>query len=72
MELTLTKRFLLACQEAKTIVERQPRLPQGMRPGHVRVLDTLHQLSLQQGTGPGRGCGPDHGDPSAQHYPADS
>ena len=48
MELALTKRFLLACQEAKTIVERQPRLPQGMRPGHVRVLDTIHQLSLQQ------------------------
>ena len=48
MELALTKRFLQACQEAKAIVDRQPRLPQGMRPGHVRVLDTLHQLSLQQ------------------------
>ncbi|WP_106788016.1 MarR family winged helix-turn-helix transcriptional regulator [Acidaminococcus fermentans] len=48
MELALTKRFLLACQEAKTIVERQPRLPRGMKPGHVRVLDTLHQLEEQQ------------------------
>ena len=49
MELALTKRFLLACQEAKTIVERQPRLPRGMKPGHVRVLDTIHQLSREQG-----------------------
>ncbi|WP_432642226.1 MarR family winged helix-turn-helix transcriptional regulator [Acidaminococcus sp.] len=45
MELALTKRFLLACQEAKGIVEKQPRLPRGMKSGHVRVVDTIHQLA---------------------------
>lgn len=48
MELALTKRFLLACQEAKSIVEKQPRLPRGMKSGHVRVVDTLHQLAEQK------------------------
>lgn len=48
MELALTKRFLLACQEAKGIFEKQPQLPRGMKSGHVRVVDTIHQLAEQK------------------------
>ena len=41
-----------ACYEAKRIVELMPRLPQGMRPGHIHVIDIVNQL--QQKGGPVR------------------
>lgn len=41
--------LLGACYEAKRVVELMPRLPQGMKPGHIHVIDVIYQLHLKGG-----------------------
>lgn len=38
-----------ACYEAKRVVELMPRLPQGMKPSHIHVVDVIHQLQEKGG-----------------------
>lgn len=38
-----------ACYEAKRVVELMPRLPQGMKPSHIHVIDIIHQLQEKGG-----------------------
>lgn len=38
-----------ACYEAKRVVELMPGLPKGMRPGHIHVIDIIHQLQERGG-----------------------
>jgi DNA-binding MarR family transcriptional regulator len=38
-----------ACYEAKRVVELMPRLPQGIKPSHIHVVDVIHQLQEKGG-----------------------
>jgi Transcriptional regulators len=42
--------LLGACYEARRIVELMPELPQGMKPGHIHVIDIICQLQHANGT----------------------
>lgn len=44
MDLKSVKKFMDACQEAKYITELLPKLPPGMSPRHVKVIDVIWQL----------------------------
>lgn len=44
MEMSVIKKFLYACHEAKRITELLPELPPGMTPRHIHVIDALWQL----------------------------
>lgn len=48
MDIELTKQFLLACHTAKHICESMPELPPGLKPRHIRIIDTIHQLEHTQ------------------------
>jgi DNA-binding MarR family transcriptional regulator len=48
MNIEITKKFLLACHEAKRITERMPKLPKKMKPRHIHVLETIHFLQQNQ------------------------
>lgn len=50
MDLSLTKQFLLSCHTAKFICESMPKLPAGLTPRNIRIIDTIHQLQEQQDT----------------------
>lgn len=41
--------FLGACYEAKRIVEMMPKLPAGMKPSHIHVVDIICQLQQING-----------------------
>ncbi|MCH4191601.1 MAG: MarR family transcriptional regulator [Butyrivibrio sp.] len=47
MNTETTSDFLGACHEARKIVELMPKLPKGMKPGHIHVIDIIYRL--QQG-----------------------
>ena len=38
------KTLLIACHEAKRVVELQPPLPEGLTPGNLKVLDYIEYL----------------------------
>ena len=42
--------LLGACYEAKRIVELMPKLPQGMKPSHIHVIDVINQLQQRNGS----------------------
>lgn len=44
MDQDVVKKFLDACHQAKRITELMPKLPAGMTPRHIHVLDALYQL----------------------------
>ena len=48
MELSILKDFLDACYKAKHITELMPKLPEGMTPRHVHVLDVVYQLGAKE------------------------
>ena len=48
MDISLTKQFLLSCHTAKAICESMPKLPAGLTPRNIRVIDTIHYLQKQQ------------------------
>jgi DNA-binding MarR family transcriptional regulator len=50
MDIEITKSFLLSCHEAKRITERMPKLPQGMKPSHIHILEIINKLQYQQET----------------------
>ncbi|MCI5509139.1 MAG: winged helix DNA-binding protein [Eubacterium sp.] len=50
MDRTNLKHLLDACFTAKRIVETLPKLPNGMKPRHIHVLDVIQEVSSQQGT----------------------
>ena len=43
-------KLLGACYEAKRIVELMPKLPQGMKPSHIHVIDIINQLQQRNGS----------------------
>lgn len=43
-----TKILLQSCLKAKRIVEIQPKLPAGITPRHIFIIDVIHNLSLSQ------------------------
>lgn len=43
-------KLLGACHEAKRIVELMPKLPQGMKPSHIHVIDIINQLQQRNGS----------------------
>lgn len=43
-------KLLGACYEAKRIVELMPKLPQGMKPSHIHVIDVINQLQQRNGS----------------------
>ena len=43
-------KLLGACHEAKRIVELMPKLPQGMKPSHIHVIDVINQLQQRNGS----------------------
>ena len=45
MDIQLVKKFLWSCQEAKRITETFPKLPDGLSPRHIRVLETIYELN---------------------------
>lgn len=45
MNTEFIKKFLDACQEAKRVTEFMPKLPDGMKPRHIHVIDAIHILS---------------------------
>lgn len=38
-----------ACYEARRIIELMPRLPEGMKPSHIHVMDMISQLQQKKG-----------------------
>ena len=44
MDISIIKNFLDACHEAKRVTELMPKLPKGMSPRHIHVLDAIWQL----------------------------
>ena len=43
LSLDAIKMLLTACHEGKRITELQPALPNGITPGHLKVLDCVHR-----------------------------
>lgn len=48
MNTDLIKKFLDACQEAKKVTELMPKLPKGMKPRHIHVIDMIYILSQKK------------------------
>lgn len=48
MNTEFIKKFLDSCQEAKKITELMPKLPDGMKPRHIHVIDAIHILSQKK------------------------
>lgn len=44
MNTVMIDEFFGACFEARRIVELMPKLPNGMKPSHIHVIDILHQM----------------------------
>lgn len=49
MEINLTKSLITACFDAKDLVDMMPELPKGVTPLAIRILDTIEQLTREQG-----------------------
>ena len=39
-----TREFLGACHEAKQMVDLMPKLPEGMKPSHIHIIDIIYRL----------------------------
>lgn len=50
MESESVSKLLGACHEAKRIVELMPKLPKGMKPGHIHVIDVISRLQQDKGS----------------------
>lgn len=48
MNIELIKKFLDVCQEAKKVTELTPKLPNGMKPRHIHVIDKVYALSQRK------------------------
>ena len=49
MKVKRVSKLLEACYEAKRIVELMPKLPKGMKPSHIHVVDIICQLQQTNG-----------------------
>nr|WP_296263434.1 MarR family transcriptional regulator [uncultured Merdimonas sp.] len=49
MEIKDVKLFLDSCHAAKRIIELMPKLPKGMTPRHIHVIDAIWQISQEYG-----------------------
>lgn len=49
MNTSSLKHMLDACFTAKHIVETMPKLPKGMKPRHIHVLDSVNEVCREQG-----------------------
>lgn len=47
MKAELAKRMMDSFYEARAVLELQPPLEEGLLPSYVRIIDTVHQLSLK-------------------------
>ena len=47
MEIEAVQELMAACHEAKRITELLPKLPKGMTPRHIGVIDAIHGLSRE-------------------------
>jgi DNA-binding MarR family transcriptional regulator len=50
MKAESVSKLLGACYEAKRIVELMPKLPKGMKPSHIHVVDIICQLQQKNGS----------------------
>lgn len=50
MELNDVKLFLDSCHVAKKITELMPKLPAGITPRHIHVIDAIWQISQEYGS----------------------
>lgn len=48
MDINLIKSLLSTCHEAKKIMEMLPRLPHGLSPRHIYIIEAIYQLSEDQ------------------------
>lgn len=48
MDTKYVKIFLDSCHESKKITELMPELPNGMKPRHIHVIDTIYILSQEK------------------------
>ena len=49
MDTALVKQFLDSCHNAKRITELMPKLPKGMTPRHIHVIDAIVLTEQQKG-----------------------
>lgn len=49
MKVENVSQLLGACYEAKHIMELMPKLPKGMKPSHIHIIDIICQLQQTQG-----------------------
>ena len=47
MEIEAVQELMAACHEAKRITELLPKLPKGMTPRHIGVIDAIHGLTRE-------------------------
>lgn len=50
MEIKDVKLFLDSCHAAKRIIELMPKLPAGLTPRHIHVIDAIWQISREYGS----------------------
>ena len=50
MKVENVSQLLGACYEAKRIVELMPKLPKGMKPSHIHIVDIICQLQQTHGS----------------------
>ena len=50
MKVENVSQLLGACYEAKRIVELMPKLPKGMKPSHIHIVDIICQLQQAHGS----------------------
>lgn len=48
MNTELIKNFVDACHDARKITELMPELPQGMKPRHIHVINTVYLLNHEK------------------------
>lgn len=48
MDTALVKQFLDSCHNAKRITELMPKLPKGMTPRHIHVIDAISEIGRNE------------------------
>ncbi len=48
MDTALVKQFLDSCSNAKRITELMPKLPAGMTPRHIHVIDAIYEIGRSE------------------------
>ena len=72
MRIEVLKQLLDACHLAKKSIETMPKLPKGMKPRHVHVMDVIGEMEDSKGfcrVGDGQ-C--ENGNYDAKHHETDS